>query len=99
MSEDIQKHVRTYMIVFSILMVLTFVTVAVSYLHLPVRTAILLALIIASIKGGLVACFFMHLISEKKAVYSLLVLTFFFFMVLLLLPTVESIDIINPVLN
>ena len=97
--DDIQKHVRTYMVVFVALMVLTFVTVAISTLHLPVRTAIILALIIASIKGSLVACFFMHLISEKKAIYSLLVMTFVFFVALLFLPIVQALDTINPVLN
>lgn len=85
-SIDIQKHVRTYIVVFVSLMVLTLVTVAVSYLHLPVHQAIAVALIIASVKGSLVACYFMHLISEKKLILWVMLLTVVFFIVLLLVP-------------
>ena len=45
-----------------------------------------LALLVASIKGSLVACYFMHLISEKKLIYAVLALTVAFFIVLLFLP-------------
>lgn len=73
--EEVRKHVRIYMIVFASLAFLTVVTVAVGYLHLPITWALLIALLIATIKGTLVASFFMHLISEKKVVYSFLILT------------------------
>jgi cytochrome c oxidase subunit 4 len=69
-------------------MVLTVVTVAVSYLHLPVAAAVTVALLVATIKGSLVACYFMHLISEKKLIYAVLVLTAVFFVALLALPAV-----------
>jgi cytochrome c oxidase subunit 4 len=85
-SADIDKHVRIYILVFVTLMVLTLVTVSVSYLHLPIRMAICVALLIATIKGSLVACYFMHLISEKKLIYTVLGLTVFMFLVLLLVP-------------
>ena len=85
-SADIDKHVRIYILVFVTLMVLTLVTVAVSYLHLPIHLAICVALLIATIKGSLVACYFMHLISEKKLIYTVLGLTVFMFLVLLLVP-------------
>jgi cytochrome c oxidase subunit 4 len=83
---DIQKHVRIYITVFVSLMVLTLVTVAVSTLHLPVHQALMVALLIATIKGSLVACYFMHLISEKKLIYWVMALTVAFFVVLLLVP-------------
>ncbi|MSS73033.1 MAG: hypothetical protein EXS64_16295 [Candidatus Latescibacteria bacterium] len=89
-AEEIRKHVRVYMIVFAALAVLTVVTVGVSYIHLPVHTAIIVALIIASVKGSLVAAYFMHLISEEKIIYWVLVLTALFFVVLMLLPTFTS---------
>ena len=91
-SADIDKHVRIYIMVFVTLMVLTLVTVAVSYLHLPVHQAIVVALLIAGIKGTLVACYFMHLISEKKLIYTVLVLTVFMFLVLLLVPVFTVAD-------
>ena len=71
---------------------LTVVTVAVSYLHLSVGPAIALALFIATIKGSLVACFFMHLISERKLIYSVLILTVVFFAALMLLPLSTYLD-------
>jgi cytochrome c oxidase subunit 4 len=83
---DIDKHVRTYIIVFVSLMVLTLVTVAVGYAGLPIRQAVVVALLIASIKGSLVACYFMHLISERKLIYWVLALTVFMFIGLLMIP-------------
>ena len=89
---DIDKHVRVYITVFVALMVLTVVTVAVSYLDLSMAMAVTVALIIATIKGSLVACYFMHLISEKKLIHAVLVLTAAFFIALLLLPVLTVND-------
>jgi len=83
---DIDKHVRTYIMVFVSLMALTVVTVAVGYLHLPIGQAVTVALLIASIKGGLVASYFMHLISERKLIYAVLTSTVVLFVVLLCVP-------------
>jgi cytochrome c oxidase subunit 4 len=85
--DEIRKHVRTYIMVFVALMGLTVVTVAVSYLHLDVKWAIAVALLIATLKGSLVAGYFMHLISEKKLIYATLLLTLVFFIALMVLPT------------
>ena len=83
---DIDKHVRIYISVFVALMVLTIVTVAVSRFHLPIPLAVTVALLVAIIKGSLVACYFMHLISEKKLILAVLILTVAFFVPLLALP-------------
>ena len=88
---DIDKHVRTYMIVFAALAVLTVVTVAVYFLKLSVPMAITVALIIATVKGTLVACYFMHLISERKLIFVILLMTVAFFFTLLFLPVLTSI--------
>jgi cytochrome c oxidase subunit IV len=85
---EIDKHVRVYIIVFVALMALTIVTVAVSYLDLPPAMAVTVALFVASIKGALVACYFMHLISEKKLIYAVLVITAIKFIALLALPAI-----------
>ena len=87
-AADIDKHVRIYITVFVALMALTLITVAVSYLDLPPRTAIAVALFVATIKGSLVACYFMHLISEKKLIYAVLVITVIKFIALLALPAI-----------
>ena len=93
---ELRKHVRIYMMVFVSLMVLTVVTVAVSYLELPTAAAVGLALIVASIKGTLVACYFMHLISERKLVLIVMALTVFFFLGVLLGPVLTEVDEIRP---
>ena len=83
---DIDRQVKTYILIFATLMVLTIVTVAISRLHLPVHTAVAIALLVATVKGGLVASYFMHLISERKFIYWVLAVTVAFFLVLLLIP-------------
>ena len=85
---DIDKHVRIYITVFVALMALTIITVAISRLHLPIPIAVTVALVVAIIKGSLVACYFMHLISEKRLIYAVLTVTAFFFVALLALPVV-----------
>lgn len=86
-AEEIRGEIRKYWIVGFALFLLTIVTVAVSYLDLPTGTAIFVALLIACLKGGLVAAVFMHLISERQAIYALLMLTAIFFVALMLGPS------------
>jgi cytochrome c oxidase subunit 4 len=86
MSEDEAAHVRLYKKIGATLLVLTIVTVAVSYVELAVPLAITIALIVALTKGSLVASYFMHLVGERKSILAALALTTFFFMVLLLIP-------------
>jgi len=85
--EQFKKHLGQYYVVFVALLCLTAVTVAVSYLHLKRPLAIAIALVIATVKAGLVAGVFMHLISEKKVIYAVLILTAAFFLLVLLLPS------------
>lgn len=89
-AEEIKKHVRVYITVFAALLALTMITVGISYLHLPTHWAILFALLVATVKGSLVAAYFMHLISETKVIYWILALCAFFFAVLLWAPVVTS---------
>ena len=84
--EEIKHHVKTYVIVFVALAFLTVVTVAISYLDLGVGASVVLALGVASIKGSLVACYFMHLIDEKVTIYWTLLATVAMFMVLMFVP-------------
>ena len=66
---DHKPNVKLYLAIFGALLVLTVVTVLVSYWHLPPAAAITVGLLIASIKAGLVVAFFMHLKGEHKLVY------------------------------
>lgn len=90
--EDVRKEVRTYMMVFGALMLLTVVTVAVSYLRLAIPVAVLVALVIATIKGGMVASFFMHLIHERRLIFWVLLLMVAFFVFLMFIPLLTSLD-------
>ena len=88
--EAVQRQVQIYIRVFLALAILTVVTVGVSYLRLPLALAIAVALFIAAVKSSLVAAFFMHLSTEKKIIWSILLLAFIFFIFLLLSPSWHS---------
>ena len=85
-AEQVRQHVRVYLMVFLALAVLTIVTVSISYLRLPMMYAIPLALTVATVKAGLVAGYFMHLISEQKVIRWVLLLCAAFFVFLMVLP-------------
>jgi cytochrome c oxidase subunit 4 len=70
---DIKKEVNTYLWVFGALAFLTVVTVLVSRLHFGLAGNITVALIIATVKASLVASYFMHLISERALIRSILI--------------------------
>jgi cytochrome c oxidase subunit 4 len=89
---DVDQHVRAAYYVFGSLLVLTGFTVGAYFLHLPHKLAITLALSIATVKGTLVAAWFMHLVSERKMIYWMLGLTAVLFFPLLLLPTLTVLD-------
>ncbi|MCA9256529.1 MAG: cytochrome C oxidase subunit IV family protein [Phycisphaerales bacterium] len=85
-AHDIQSHLKKYYMVFGALLVLTGVTVAVAEMHVSIGMAIVIALFVASIKGTLVACYFMHLMEERSMIIWILALCAFFFLMLLLFP-------------
>ena len=91
--EEFKKHLSKYYVVFVALICLTAVTVGVSYLKLNRPLAIAVALIIASVKAGLVAGVFMHLLDEKKVIYAVLLLTVLFFALVLLLPSLTIFEV------
>ena len=89
---EVKKSVRSYITVFVALMVFTVITVAASRFHFAVPIAITIALIIATMKGSMVAGVFMHLSHEKQAIYGALLLTILFFIVLMFVPLLTSLD-------
>src|ERR1041385_3006291 len=79
-AHDIKKHVKIYLLVFAALLLGTFLTVFMYSVHFAsMAVTITIALFIATVKASLVAGFFMHLISEKKAIYAMLAATVSFF--------------------
>ena len=83
-------HIANYRKVFIFLLIGTTLTVLASYMDFNVQNsiagAVFVGLTIAFIKGYLVAANFMHLNSEKKMIYWILVLTIFFLALLLFIP-------------
>ena len=79
--------------IFGALMVLTVITVGVSYLHLPIAAG--------DHRGarrrdhqGIAgrACIFMHLLHERKVIYWVLMLTVIFFVFLMFVPLLTNLD-------
>jgi cytochrome c oxidase subunit 4 len=89
---EVKQTIRRYMMVGAALFAGTVITVAANQVHLVVPLAITVALIIASVKGSLVAAVFMHLSHEKKWIYASLILTVVFFAVLMMLPILSTAD-------
>ena len=84
--DEFRHHLRRYLFVFYALLFGTVITVGASYIPWGNREInIGVALLIACGKASLVACYFMHLISERKMIYGILAFTAFFFIGLMFL--------------
>jgi caa(3)-type oxidase subunit IV len=78
-GHDVSKHIRGYLIVGGTLLLFTAITVFLSYVNFGTQKAnVAIALLVATFKAGLVAAIFMHLSSEKRMIYRILIFTFFF---------------------
>ena len=92
-------HIANYRKVFIFLLIGTVLTVGASYLELNVKNSIAAAtfigLTIAMIKGYLVAANFMHLNSERKIIYWILLLTLFFLSLLLFIPLLWDLNLMS----
>lgn len=91
-AHSVSSHIKTYVLVFVGLCIMTGVTVWVANFEFTVAMGITMALIIATFKGSMVARYFMHLKGEQKSVIWVLILTAFFFAVLLGLPLFALLD-------
>ena len=95
-DQHVEKHVRQYLLVFAALLVLTVFTVLASRIDIGITGGIILALIIASVKGTLVAGVFMHLFSDRrKLIYVVLIYTGIFLLVLFLLTSLSFGDTLD----
>src|SRR5881409_4350041 len=82
-AHGIQKHVRGYLMVGALLLTFTAITVALSYVDFGTRKAnIGVAMLVATLKAGMVAAIFMHLAAEKRLIYRVLIFTGFFVLAL-----------------
>ena len=89
-------YIANYRKVFIYLLIGTTLTVWASYMEFNVQNsiagAVFVGLTIAMIKGYLVAANFMHLKSERKLIYWILLLTVFFLALLLFIPVLWNVN-------
>ena len=77
-SEHHVTPLKVYFGVYFTLLILTIVTVGVSYLGLPPTLSIIVAMLVASVKAFFVAAWFMHLLHDTKFNVLLFVASLFF---------------------
>ena len=89
-------YIANYRKVFIYLLIGTTLTVWASYMefnvHNSIAGAVFVGLTIAMIKGYLVAANFMHLNSERRLIYWILLLTVFFLALLLFIPVLWDVN-------
>ena len=92
---QMKQNIRKYVMIGAALYVFTVITVAINQVHLAVPFAVTVALIVATIKGSMVASVFMHLSHEKKWIYGSLILTVIGFIILMTVPIFTISDTIG----
>ena len=78
-------RVRTYVVVCVALVLLTFLTVGLSFWHVPPAWHIVIGLLIAVCKGSLVVLFFMHALVSPKLIWIVISVASFWLCILLVL--------------
>ena len=91
-SNGSKAHPKIFWTVGAILFVLTAGTVWASTWEIGAGLGLAVALIIATVKGSMVANYFMHITSEKGIIAMVLIVTLFFFMLVFALPIGEILD-------
>ena len=85
-AHDVSKHIKGYLIIGALLIIFTGITVALAYVDFGSHSAnVVVAMIVATFKAGLVAAIFMHLKGEKRTIWKFLLFTVFFCAGLILL--------------
>ncbi len=82
--KDVQKHVQHHIIIALVLIVGSATTLWTSQTHFSsFAVNVYATLTVAAIQGFLVAAYYMHLLSQKKMIYTFLVFTAIFFVVMI----------------
>ena len=79
------------------LFVLTFITVAVTWMHIPGPWNVVVAIGLAAIKATIVAAFFMNLYWDSKYNLMLLVMSFVFFFLMIGITLLDTLFRNDPV--
>lgn len=93
-DHDVSKHIKGYLMIGGFLLIGTAITVWAATIDFGSHALnIGIGLLIATVKATLVALYFMHLISEKTAIYMFMSVTVFFFTGLMVLTLWASHDL------
>jgi len=79
------------------LFVLTFITVAVTWMHIPAPWNVVVAIGLAAMKATIVAAFFMNLYWDSKYNLMLLVMSFVFFFLMIGITLLDTLFRNDPV--
>lgn len=92
-AEHVAKHIKGYLVIGGILFFLTLVTVGLSYVDFGSHSRnIVVGMIVATFKVGLVAAIFMHLKGERATIWRFLLLTLIVVAGLILLTLLHEVD-------
>lgn len=91
-TPNIQKQVKSYIVILVGLIVLTLVSVGISQMDMRVGTRVFVALVIAGVQAFISLAYLMHLNWERRFIYVILAFTVFFFLGLIFLPTLTHLD-------
>ena len=92
-AEHVAKHIKGYLLIGAILFVLTVVTVGLSYVDFGSHSRnVVVGMIVATFKAGLVAAIFMHLKGERATIWRFLFFTMIFVAGLFLLTLLHEVD-------
>jgi cytochrome c oxidase subunit 4 len=83
---------RTYVIVCAALILLTLLTVGISFLPLEGHWHLVFGLAIAACKGSLVVLFFMHALSSSRLTWIVIIVTGFWLLLLLGLTSIDYVS-------
>jgi heme/copper-type cytochrome/quinol oxidase subunit 4 len=82
--DDVKRHVRQHIIIAVALAIGSLTTIWTSQTHFGnFAVNVAMTLLVAGVQGFMVAGYYMHLLSEKKMIYSFLIFTAFFFVVMI----------------
>ncbi len=84
------SHLGRYLVVWAALMALTGLTWGLSTIHIPGFGGVAVALAIATVKGSLVALFFMHLWDQQGPNRLVMITTLVFVALLVTLPLLDN---------
>jgi caa(3)-type oxidase subunit IV len=90
--DEVRKEVRTHLTIATSVLFLLALAVAVSYMDMELRHAVVIVLSIAGVQAFLIAAFLMHGAGERRTIHALIAVTVIFLGALMVLTAVAHHD-------